>query len=128
MGLVIKDYLIWHFGSALKDLNIIFGNIVWFIYHFFSMAMMMRTFFRPFKRIEERYTHLDLGEIFEHLIVNTLMRFVGIVFRSFLLFMGVIVELLVITFWPIAILLWITLPALILCFASFSLISLFINV
>ena len=80
---MIADALIWLYQRGIAEYFRAWGNIHWFLYHYFSVPVLLRTFFAPFHRIREyRARGFDLEDWAGVFIVNNLMRFVGIVVRS----------------------------------------------
>lgn len=106
------DYIRWHYGSGIFDLLRVWGNLIWFIGHFFSTPLLLRTLFSPFMRLHEKYPekgHFDMGYWAGTLLINMLMRIVGILVRlvfiliSFLLmFVSIVLGVLFVAFWIIA--------------------------
>ncbi|MFY9463399.1 MAG: hypothetical protein WAP52_04445, partial [Candidatus Sungiibacteriota bacterium] len=47
----MKDYIIWHYGKAVRDFFGIAYDVLWFGYHFFSLPLLARTLFAPLSRI-----------------------------------------------------------------------------
>lgn len=91
----------------------IFGNMVWFLYNFFSIPILLRTLFAPFKRLDEGYKKgLDLGAFFETLIVNMLMRLVGAALRLFLIMIGLVAVAVACIFYLFIFLVWLLAPLL----------------
>ena len=75
-------YLVWHYSAALVAWRRIYGNILWFLSHFFSVALLFRTLFSPWRRLAENYPgRLVPTAIAETLVVNFLMRLVGLTIR-----------------------------------------------
>lgn len=61
-------------------------NFFWFVINFFSIYVIINTFFDPWKRMGEGYpTGLDIFGWFSTVIVNSLMRFVGVMVRTVIL-------------------------------------------
>ena len=88
---VIGYYLIWHYGPALLDIWRIYKNFIWFLYHFFSIPLLLKTLFSPLERLHEKYNkNLDISDFFATLVVNSLMRFVGATLRLFVILVGVV--------------------------------------
>lgn len=89
--LLFGAYLTWHYGKAPQDIVRIIGNYIWFFYNLFSIGLLLKTLFRPWKRLgEERKKGLDIESWFETLIVNSLMRVVGIGIRLMTIAVGII--------------------------------------
>ena len=61
-------------------------DLLWFVYHFFSVPTVVRTFLTPWKRLgEETRSGFHPQEFFEALVTNTMMRIVGVIIRTFFL-------------------------------------------
>ena len=114
-----KDYFSWHYGAALKKGLIIWRNFLWFVAHFFSIGLLFRTLFSPWKRMHEYYGRgFDLGRYFETLIINVIMRLVGFFARSIFILAGLAVEAGTIILGALVFAIWLGMPLfLILCFS-----------
>jgi len=106
------QYIIWHYTKALSGLFQIWGNFFWFLVRFFSMPTMVRTLFSPWKRIHEERgrASFNIGRFFSALVVNTIMRIIGFVFRILLLLSGVVSLALVLFILVATFILWILAP------------------
>jgi hypothetical protein len=83
------SYMKWHYTKAIQDLVRIVFNFVWFFYELFSITIFLKTFFSPFRRLGEGYGNmLNLSLLFQTFILNTLMRFVGVLLRSVFILLG----------------------------------------
>lgn len=83
MVLIFFDALRWLFARGIKEYFHAWGNLHWFLYHYFSVPVLARTFFAPFHRLRERRARgFDPEDWASVLAVNTLMRFVGMIVRS----------------------------------------------
>lgn len=88
---LFSSYIAWHYSQALSDLSRNVMNIIWFLYNFFSIPILLQTFFSPFQRLDESYGKgLDLERFASVLIVNTLMRVIGMVARTAFIAAGVV--------------------------------------
>lgn len=89
--IISAHYVRWHYGNAYRDIVRIWTNYLWFIAHFFSLQLLLRTFAAPFRRIEEGgKTGFDLKALAEKIAVNTMMRLVGIVLRTIIIAIGLV--------------------------------------
>jgi len=91
--LFLYEYISWHYGLGIKEFLRAWLNIHWFWGHFFSMSVLAQSFFKPFHRMRESYGRaFEPAKIFETLIVNMMMRVVGVMIRSVFLAAGILVE------------------------------------
>ncbi len=125
--LMIGEYFIWHYGKSVRDFFSVWGNILWFGYHFFSMKLLVRTFFAPYKRFHQQYdwTHLELGALGQDILLNLFMRVLGMALRSFVLAAGLVFEILVIAAGIISSAIWLLLPAIVVFLALSGIFLLF---
>ncbi len=109
--LLLPNYLIWHYSKGLKELLINWGNVLYFIVHYFSIPNLLLTLLSPWRRMDEgaRRT-INPGAIMEHVIFNTLMRAVGFLIRLVMIALGLIATACVILGGIILLLLWIVMP------------------
>ena len=75
-------YLAWHYTTGLLDCLQLLGNFLWFVYHFFSVPVIVRTLLTPWRRLGEPYRGgFNPERLLETFIVNLLMRLFGFVVR-----------------------------------------------
>lgn len=87
--LIFPSYVAWHYRRALSEYIAITNNVLWFTANFFSIGLLCRTFFAPWKRLDVPKTSKEtLGMKFERYVVGTLMRFVGMGMRSIMIAFG----------------------------------------
>jgi hypothetical protein len=80
--LLLPNYLHWHYSRGYASGVKIFSNIIWFLWHFFSIGLLLGTLFAPWQKIhEDRLPGLNLENFFSNLIVNSLMRIAGAIIR-----------------------------------------------
>lgn len=112
---VLGHYLAWHYSRALREFSHIYRDILGFIYSFFSVDILLRSYFAPWRRMGEDYPEdkFDFANIGSTLVVNTIMRLVGIFMRTVIIIVGLTVLLFAIIIYPILLLVWLLLPLLI---------------
>lgn len=96
---IFPSYLVWHYAQGLKDIARVWTNLLWFVYNFFSLPLLLKTFFEPWRRITEtrvvgKFSGEDIAEV---LMTNVVMRFVGALLRAVMIVIGTIAVLIV--FW-----------------------------
>jgi hypothetical protein len=118
-SVLLLKYVKWHFIDATTGLIKAWGTILWFAGNYFSIGLLLRTYFSPWRKIAWDYGRgFDLGRFFFILSSNLISRVLGAVMRSFLIIAGIIAEIFLLFLSIASILIWLTLPALI-CIAFF---------
>ena len=108
---LLLDYFKWHYSTAISAWWRIYLNLLWFLAHFFSISVLLGTFFSPWRRLAEAYPRgFNPQASAETLIVNLLMRAIGLVFRSAVLLTAVSVLLAAFVVGPVLLLLWLVAP------------------
>lgn len=121
----VPQYLFWHYTRALREMFAVFGNFFWFLYHFFSIPLLLKTFFSPFERLGEEYKKgLNMEALLGTFVINMVMRIVGIVVRALVVLAGFSALLLLCLVYAGAFLVWLAAPLLV----PFLLIAGFIGV
>lgn len=120
--LIPAYYLSWHYTSAIVHILAIFRNVVFFSFNFFSVKILLRNIFRPFRRT--RYISKDPADQ-EHVIVSIMMSFIGFCVRTVTIVCGLLAVLLACVFWTVVICVWIVLPFLSVVLFIFGMLSFF---
>ncbi len=109
---ILIGYIFWHYGRAFGDIFRVWGNVLWFTFHFFSLGLLIRTLFSPWKRLHEEYE-----SVFQHPIkaifsfwVNIVMRIFGFVIRIVIIAIALVTFLTITVSGVIFIVLWIFAP------------------
>jgi len=125
--LIFFKYLVWHYGKALLEFTAIYKNLINFVYNFFSIPILLRSFFAPWRRLGEEYPKdvLKIEEMASVLVINFLMRLVGIVMRTVLIVVGLVTLLLMIILYPVLVIFWLLLPLIVVLLFITGLIFLF---
>jgi len=110
----IGEYFAWHYSEALVDAVRIWRDLLRFLYQFFSIHLLVRTFFAPWKRLgEERKKGFDIADFLSVLVINIIMRLIGISMRIVLIIVGVAVMFIGVLLGIVAIFVWIFAPLII---------------
>ena len=68
------------------------GRTYWFEWHFFSVGILLHSFFEPWKRLgEEKSEKFQLEQWLQATTINALMRLIGMCFRALILVFAFIV-------------------------------------
>jgi len=122
---IIPYYLSWHYSQGILGYFNLWKNFLWFLWNFFSIKILLRTFFQPFKRLKEKYHGgLDVENFLSTLIITTIMRLVGMVLRAVIIVIGIVVVVIFIVGGLLGFLAWLVLPFLTLWFLIISIIAL----
>ena len=90
LRLIVWEYIVWHYTTAIADIVSIFGNFLSFLYHIFSIPVLARTLFTRWYQLgETREKVFDIGRFFSALLVNTIMRAVGFFVRISVITAGI---------------------------------------
>lgn len=105
------SYIFWHYTFAISDFFRIWMNFFWFVFNYFSIGLLFRTLFSPWRRMTEKKSRgFNLAEWGEVLFVNAMMRIVGFLMRSILIVVGLVALFIVFVFGLIAFFLWLFAP------------------
>lgn len=107
MGLFtfLPQYVLWHYSVALVDLARVVSNGFWFLWNFFSIELLARSFFVPWKRLGE-----SQGSFVGRVIVGSAMRAIGVIARLALFALAVFAFALAVLASLGALFLWLTMP------------------
>ncbi len=123
---LLPRYIGWHYSVAFADMAQNAKNSLLFLYNFFSINVLFKTLFAPWERMGDSYKKgFNPEDFFATLAVNTVMRVVGFIMRTFLIILGSISILCDVVFICISFLVWIVSPFLIILFFVAGMINLF---
>lgn len=107
-------FLFWHYSTAFETLLTIFKNLLYFLWHFFSLPNLLKTLFAPWKREVFQYEGpgFHLEKYFEVLVMNLISRVIGLIVRMATIFAWLVVTLLALTVFAWLLLLFIICPPL----------------
>jgi hypothetical protein len=109
---LVPEYFYWHYRYGSKDVRVFFGNIIWFLWNFFSVGLLLRTLFVPWQRLDEHGQKGNIQSYFEAFVITTMMRFVGAFIRIIFIILGLIVVAIVSVIAFFASILWLIIPVL----------------
>ena len=87
---IIWGYIKWHYSQAIRGMAKIWKNIIVFLFNYFSIALLFKNFFDPWKRMTERKpSFFQTKEYFTASLSNMIMRLLGMVLRTLMLIIGI---------------------------------------
>jgi hypothetical protein len=124
--LVIPYYISWHYSRALAGIVRLTNNLVWFLWHFFSIGLLAKTLFSPWQRLQEiRPKGLDIEAYLSTALVNMVMRGVGFIIRLLFICLGLIAIVGTILIGCGVFIVWLALPFVIAFLITYGFILLF---
>jgi hypothetical protein len=110
----IVSYFTWHYGRAFAEIWNTCTNYIWAVWHFFSVPLLFKTFFSPWRKLDVGYGRgLDIENFIGPFIVNSLMRLVGMILRAVIICIGLLGIVVVFLFGIAVTVVWIFLPVII---------------
>ena len=94
---IFLQYLSWQFLEVPANILRAWRNFLKFNLNYFSIPLLFKSFFSPWRRYSVPYGRgFDIRRFFETLISNLIFRFLGMIMRSFLIIIGLLVEVFII--------------------------------
>lgn len=110
---IFRQYLLWHFYDATRDILKAWRNFLKFNLNYFSIPLLMRTLFSHWRRYSMSYGKgFDIGRYFEAFVFNMMSRGIGAILRIFLILIGLLVQTFIILAGTIVFISWLILPLL----------------
>lgn len=110
---IFFQWFFWQFLEVPGNILKAWKNFLKFNLNYFSTPLLLKTFFSPWRRYQVFYGKgFDVGRYFEALFSNLIFRILGAVMRSFLIILGLLVEIFIIFAGIIIFFSWLALPAL----------------
>lgn len=108
---VIITWFFWHFFEMPKFLFSVWQNFISFGLNFFSIPLLLKTLFSPWRRYRWNYPkRFDVKEFLNTLVSNTFSRIIGGFCRIILIIVGIIFQVIVVWVGLLAIILWFFIP------------------
>jgi len=108
---IFLQMIFWHFFEVPKEILKAWRNFLLFNLHYFSIPLLLKTFFSPWKRYQEYYGRgFNLGRFLEAFFANLIFRILGAIMRTFLIIIGLLTEVILIIVGLLAFLGWLILP------------------
>lgn len=110
----LLDFVVWYYTKAIIDMLGVWFNFMWFITHFFSIPLLFRTLFSPWKRMTDTSRSRTIEDFFEAVVMNVMSRVFGAIVRFSLILLGFFALCLGVLGLCIALVCWLFSPLLIL--------------
>jgi len=108
---IFISWILWQFYEMPKFLFGIWNNYFMFATNLFSVTLLLKTLFSPWRRYNWAYPKIfDIKEFFNTLISNIFSRFLGAMVRSVLIILGILLQIFVAVAGLIIFLAWILFP------------------
>ena len=90
--IIILRFWVWYYTGAVKSLINIWRNFVIFVREYYSIPLLLRTLFYPWRRDITKYRRgFSFKTFFETLTFNLISRSLGFVIRSITVVIGLTV-------------------------------------
>ncbi len=110
---ILIQWMSWQFFDVPKEILKAWKNFLKFNLNYFSVPLLLKTFFSSWRRYKVSYGKgFDFGKFFEAFFSNLIFRILGAILRSFLIVIGLIAEVFLIAGGIIVFFGWLLLPAL----------------
>lgn len=83
------DFSLWYYTTAIRNILSLWMNAMWFVTHFFSIPLLAKTLFAPWKRMTDEYHRTGIEDIIATFIMNVMSRVFGAMVRLCILACGV---------------------------------------
>jgi hypothetical protein len=108
---IAELWFFWHFYEMPKFLIQVWKNYIMFALNYFSLALLLKSFFAPWRKYRWNYPKgFDVGEFFSTLVSNGFSRIMGAIMRIVLIITGIIFQIFVVVAGAVIFLLWIFIP------------------
>ncbi len=88
--LLFIDFGTWFYTRAFVDVLAVWFNFMWFVTHFFSIPLLLRTLFSPWKRMTDDDKPHSVEAYMEAFVMNIMSRIFGAFVRTAIIFVGVL--------------------------------------
>lgn len=108
---ILTYYVRWHFFEMPKEILRGWKNYLKFFAYFFSIPILIKSYFAPWKKISWTYGRgFSPTRFLETAVSNVFLRILGAFLRSIIIFFGIFFEIIIFFLGAILFLFWIFLP------------------
>lgn len=117
--MMVAQFLLWYFWEAPRNILKAWMNFLKFNIEYFSIPLLLKTFFAPWRRYAWAYPRaFDLMKYLEIAFSNLITRVLGMMMRTALIIVGILVELFIFLAGIVVLVGWVVLPILLLVMLS----------
>ena len=117
--MIVAQFFLWYFWEVPKKIFKAWINFLKFNIEYFSIPLLLKTFFAPWKRYAWIYPRgFDLVKYAEIAFSNLITRILGMIMRTALIIIGIVAELFIFAAGVMALIIWLILPLLLLVMLS----------
>ncbi len=122
MPSICYNFFVWYYLQMSAALLSAWKNFLFFALNFFSVPVLLKTFFSPWHKYQSDYGRFfEVWKNIETLIFNLTSRIIGAFVRTLLIISGIILIIAVFLIGLIFLIIWIILPLLIIISFIFGL-------
>ncbi len=88
--MLIIDFGLWYYTRGFIDVLSVWFNFMWFVTHFFSIPLLLRTLFSPWKRMTDDGKPRSIEAYMEAFVMNVMSRIFGAFVRTAIIFVGIL--------------------------------------
>lgn len=108
---ILFQWFFWHYFEMPEEIVRIWKNFLRFNLEYFSIKLLIKTLFYPWRRYEVSYGRgFDIKRFFESFFSNLIFRILGAIVRTILIFIGLLLQIFIIFIGVIIFILWLFLP------------------
>jgi len=110
---ILTKFFVWYFWDMPKEILLAWRNYLVFNLEFFSVGLLIKTWFAPWHQYKWSYGRgFDLGLFLETFFSNMITRVLGAFMRSILIIVGLVAEVFIFLIGLIVFVGWFILPVL----------------
>jgi len=118
---ILIQYFLWYFFDVPKEILKGWKNFLVFNFNYFSIPLLLKTFFSHWRQYKWGYGRgFDFGRYLEAFFSNLISRILGAIMRIFLIFFGILTEIIIGVVGLVLFLSWLLLPVLMIAGVYFA--------
>lgn len=103
-------FSLWYYSKAFQSILQVWLNFMWFIVHYFSIPLLLRTLFAPWRRMTDTTRPRDIEDMLTRIVMNIMTRVFGAIVRLFAILTGTVLLILGVFGLVVVLACWIVMP------------------